>query len=155
MTSPPGPGIDLKRPFVISLETRQFKRTTINNMIIRLLVRILANSLAIYLAAYFVEGFNFPHDWKLLLFAGFILALLNGLLKPVLKFLSMPLIFLTLGVFPLVINIGILWLLQYFIPDLKIEGFWAYFWSIIIIGATNWLFNVIVKHKPLSEIIEV
>jgi putative membrane protein len=86
--------------------------------------------------------------------AGFILALLNGLLKPVLKFLSTPLIYLTLGAFPLVINIGILWLLQYFIPELKIDGFWAYFWSIIIISVVNWMFDIIVKNKPLSEAIE-
>lgn len=120
-------------------------------MIIRLLVRILANALAIYLAAYFVQGFYFPHDWRPLLLGGVILALLNGLLKPILKFLSAPLMYLTLGAFPLVINIGILWLLQYFVTDLKIEGFWAYFWSIIIITLVNWLFDLIIKKNHSSE----
>ncbi|MDD2731112.1 MAG: phage holin family protein [Candidatus Portnoybacteria bacterium] len=121
-------------------------------MITRLIVRILGNSLAIYLCAYFFSGFNFPiNNWQLLLLAGLVLALLNGLLKPILGFVSAPLTFLTLGVWPLVINIGILWLLTYLIPELKITSFWAYLESIALITIVNWLINIVARKKSPAK----
>ncbi|MBU4142964.1 phage holin family protein [Patescibacteria group bacterium] len=116
----------------------------------RFLVRILANALAIYLAAYFVIGFDFPHqaqDWKLLLLAGLILALFNAVLKPVLKLISAPLIILTLGLFTLIINIALLWLLSQILPQLTITNLWAYFWGTIIISLINWVVELFIKKK--------
>lgn len=114
----------------------------------RFLVRILANALAIYLAAYFVIGFDFPHqaqDWKLLLLAGLILAIFNAILKPVLKLISAPLIILTLGLFTLVINVALLWLLSQILPQLTIAGLWPYFWGTIIISLVNWVVELFIR----------
>ena len=114
----------------------------------RFLIRILANALAIYLAAYFVVGFDFPHqlqDWKLLLLAGLILAIFNAILKPILKLLSAPLIILTLGLFTLVINIALLWLLSQILPELTISSLWAYLWGTIIISLINWIVEPFIK----------
>ena len=116
----------------------------------RFLVRILANALAIYLAAYFVIGFDFPHqpqDWKLLLLAGLILAIFNAILKPIIKLISFPLVILTLGLFTLAINMGLLWLLSQFIPELAIANFWAYFWGTIIISLVNLIVEPFIKKK--------
>lgn len=116
----------------------------------RFLVRILANALAIYLAAYFVVGFDFPHqtqDWKLLLLAGLILAIFNAILKPALKLISFPFIILTLGLFTIVINMALLWLLSQFIPELIIAGFWAYFWGTVIVSVVNWVIELFIRKK--------
>lgn len=118
---------------------------------IRFLVRVLANALAIYLAAYFVLNFNFsinlPRDWGNLILAGFILAALNAIIKPLLKLISAPLIILTLGLFNIVINMIILWFLTQFIPTIAISGFWAYFWAAAIIMLTNWITGFVLKKK--------
>lgn len=116
----------------------------------RFIVRILANALAIYLAAYFVIGFDFPHeaqDWKLLLLAGLILALFNAVLKPIIKLLSAPLIILTLGLFTLIINAALLWLLAQFLPELAIASLWAYFWGTLIISLVNWIVELFIKKR--------
>ncbi len=117
----------------------------------RFLVRILANALAIYLAAYFVLNFNFPirlpQDWKLLILAGFILAVLNTIIKPILKLISAPLIILTLGLFTIIINMATLWLLTQFVPEITIQGIWAYFWATIIISLINWVITPFIKKK--------
>lgn len=118
---------------------------------LRFIVRILGNALAISLTAYFVKGFSFSKDWKLLLLAGLILALFNAILKPILKLISAPLIILTLGLFTLVINMALLWLLTQFLPELKIVGFWAYFWGTIIISLINWVVAGLTKKKPKTE----
>ena len=120
-------------------------------MILRFITRILGNALAIYLAAYFVPNFSFPKDWKLLFLTGLILALFNALLKPILKIISLPLIFITFGFFSLVINFAILWLLTFFVPELKIAGFWAYFWGTVIISLINWIVAGLTKKKFKTE----
>lgn len=114
---------------------------------LRFIVRILGNALAIYLAAYFVPRFSFTDDWKMLLLAGFILALFNIILKPILKLISTPLIIITLGLFSLVINMGLLWLLAQFLSDIKISGFWAYFWGTLIITLINWIVAGLTRKK--------
>ncbi|HRY52671.1 MAG TPA: phage holin family protein [Candidatus Portnoybacteria bacterium] len=119
----------------------------------RFLVRILANAFAIYLAAYFVVDFDFPHqvqDWKLLLLAGLLLALFNAVLKPLLKLISAPLIVLSLGLFTLIINAALLWLLSLVIPELSITTFWAYFWGTLIISLVNWLVELFIKKKKTT-----
>jgi len=103
------------------------------------------------LAAFFVKGFSFPKDWKLLLLAGLILALFNAILKPILKLISAPLIILSLGLFSLIINMGLLWLLAQFLSELKIENFWAYFWGTIIISLINWIVAGLTKKRPKLE----
>lgn len=114
---------------------------------LRFIIRILGNALAISLAAYFVQGFSFPRNWKLLLLAGLVLALFNAVIKPILKLISFPLIIVTFGLFSLVINTGLLWLLAQVFTELKIVGFWAYFWATIIICLINWIIGGLTKKK--------
>jgi len=118
---------------------------------LRFIVRILGNALAISLAAFYVSNFSFPRDWKLLLLAGLILAIFNAVLKPLLKLISAPLMILSLGLFSFVINAALLWLLSLFLPQLRIQGFWAYFWGVLIVSLLNWLVGVLTKKKPKTE----
>ena len=110
-------------------------------------VQILANSLAIYLADYLLDGFYFSGDILSLAVAGLVLGLINFFIKPVLKIISAPLIILSLGLFTIIINIGLLWLLNRLVDDLSISGFSTYFWSVLIISAINIVFRAHTKKK--------
>src|SRR3989338_10662888 len=103
----------------------------------RFVVQILTNGLAIFLADYLLPGLVFTGNVLTLLLAGLILGLINFFLRPILKLISAPLIALTLGLFIIVINMGLLWLLEYLVSELTITGLWAYFWGTIIISAVN------------------
>jgi putative membrane protein len=103
----------------------------------------LGNAVALYVAFYLVPGFTVAGSWQQYLVAGLVLALLNMILRPVLKLLSFPLILLTLGLFTFVINIVILWLLAYLVPFVTIHGFGALFWSTIIVSIVNMFFSII------------
>ncbi|MBU2580020.1 phage holin family protein [Patescibacteria group bacterium] len=107
----------------------------------KFIVQILINALAIFLADYLVPGFNFEGDILAFLIAGLVLGLINIFVRPILRFISTPLIVLSLGLFILIINIILLWLAEYFLPELTIVGFWAYFWGILIISALNMVFG--------------
>ena len=104
-----------------------------------LVIQIVSNSIAIYIAAQIVTGFSFSleNGFLPLLTAGFIFGLINFFIKPALKLISAPIIFFTIGLFTIVINIAMLLLLDYFIEELIITGFGAAFWGMIVISAVN------------------
>lgn len=106
-----------------------------------LILRILANGLALYLAQRFVAGFVLHGGWREYLLAGLALALLNMLVRPVLKLIAFPLIILTLGLFTLVINAGMLWATDYLFGFLAISGLWALIWGTLIVSIVNILFH--------------
>ena len=113
----------------------------------RFIVQILSNGLAILLADYLTEDIIFTGNVLTLLIAGLILGLINFFFRPILKLISLPLIALTLGIFIIVINMGLLWLLNYLVPELTIKGFSAYFWGTIIISAVNIFVGLTIKKK--------
>jgi len=82
-----------------------------------------------------------------LLIAGLILGLINVFIKPILKLISFPLLILSLGLFTLVINMALLWLLEYFVAELTITGLWSYFWGSLIISLVNLVFGYRKKKK--------
>jgi len=107
-------------------------------MFAKLIIQILTNSVAIYVAAKIVSGFTLREDdFATLLTAGFILGMINFFIRPVIKLISVPLILFTLGLFTIVINIAMLFLLDHFMAELEISGLWAAFCGVLVISAVN------------------
>ncbi len=80
--------------------------------ILKFILVVAGNALALWLAWLYVPGFVLnTSDWVQLGLLALVLALLNGLLKPILKLIFGPIIILTLGIGLLVINGFILYLL--------------------------------------------
>lgn len=104
---------------------------------ISFIVRIFGNSLALYVAYYFVPGFVISGSWKEYLMAGAFLGLLNLVVRPVLKAISMPLIILTLGLFTLVINGLLLWTVDYIFDFMAIRDVTALLYAVVIISIVN------------------
>lgn len=113
----------------------------------KLILYVLANSVAIKVADWLVPGFTFRGDWSDLIIAAAALGLVNSLIKPVIKLISLPLIIVTLGLFTVLINIALLNLVDHFLFSLAVNGFWAAFWSVIVISLTNNLVMSAFKHK--------
>ena len=109
------------------------------------LLRILGNALAIYAAVWFVPGFSFTGGIKEYAIAGVVLGLLNIVLRPVLKLISMPFIILTLGLFTIVINALLLWLVDYIFDFVTIGDIMALVWATIVIGIVNMVVSTITK----------
>jgi putative membrane protein len=92
-------------------------------------IRWLINAVALYAAVWIVPGIDYLGDWMGILWLALIIGLLNSLVRPLLKFLTCPLIILTLGLFTLVINTGMLLLTrtigQSLGIGLAVDGFWS------------------------------
>jgi putative membrane protein len=114
-------------------------------MFIRLLFNIVSGILGIYLAYRFVPGVFFSGDIKTLLIIGCVLGVVNFFLKPILKIISLPLRIITFGLFTLIINMGLVWLMEIiFNQNLDIKGIIPLFWTTIIVCALNFFFKLII-----------
>ena len=114
-------------------------------LLMRLILSIIGNSLGIWLSQRFIDGFIFSGELKELAIIGIVLALFNLLIKPAIKFITTPLIILTLGLFILIINALLLWTTDYIFDFLLIENLWALIWATILIGIVNFIVNRIYK----------
>jgi len=101
------------------------------------IIRILGNSLALYVAYLLVPGFILRGGPKEYLMAGLLLGLLNIIVKPVLKVVTLPIIILTLGLFILILDAVMLWAVDYIFDFVIIQGVWALAWATIIVGIVN------------------
>lgn len=116
-------------------------------MIIGFLFHIIANALAILTAEWLVPGVIYQYQFWDLMKIALILALANALLKPLLKLVFSPLILITLGLFTIVINIFLIWLVVRFSPELSITSFTAYFWTMIILSFFNFMVSAMRRNK--------
>jgi len=117
------------------------------HLLLRFIARILTNSVGILIAAYFVPAIIFTGDLIDLIITGVVLAFANSVIKPILKFISGPLIVLTMGLFMIIINVIILWGVAWLMPELTITGFWAYFWGVAILSILNAIIHTTIKKK--------
>jgi putative membrane protein len=93
-----------------------------------LLLRVLVNAVALLITAAIIPHIYFvDRHFLTLLWMALVLGVLNGLVKPVVQFLTLPFIFATSGVVIVVINAGLLWFLSVLFPSLfAVDGFaWA------------------------------
>jgi putative membrane protein len=120
--------------------------------ITKLILSIVANALAIFLAAKYIipQYMTFTGYVVDYLTVGLILALANIFIRPILKIVSAPLIFITMGLFLIVINIIILFAVDWFVEALIIISLWGYLWGSIIIAIVNAVIVKSFKKKPAT-----
>ncbi|MDP3901247.1 MAG: phage holin family protein [bacterium] len=102
-------------------------------MVQSLVSQMVVGIAGIWLATQFVPGVAFNGTWQVLVVTGLILGFLNGILKPALKILTLPLTILTLGLFALVLNMLLVWVVDILFAELVIQGLIALFWTTLII----------------------
>lgn len=113
-----------------------------------LFLQIVAGILGIWLAQRYVQGVEFTGPWQTLALAGLALGLINFFIKPILKIITLPLKILTLGLFGLVINMLMVWVVDIIFPELIIPGIIPLFWTSLIV----WGFAfILTKWMPESK----
>jgi putative membrane protein len=96
------------------------------------LIRILVIAAVTFGLSYILNGIHVTDFWTALVFA-FVLALLNIFIKPFLILFTLPVTFLTLGLFLFVINALVVLLASKFVHGFGIDNFWwALLFSIIL-----------------------
>lgn len=112
---------------------------------VSILLSIAGNSLGLYFAQKSIENFVFSGGYLNYLMTGLFLAILNFTVKPIIKFISAPIILITLGLFIIVINALMLWVTDYVFNFMAIETTTALILSTILIGFINLILGIIYK----------
>lgn len=119
-----------------------------------LLLRLLINAAALYAATRVVTGISFTGTVPALLGVSFVFGLVNTLVKPIISFFSLPAIFLTLGLFLLVINAVMLLLTSSLSTTLglgfSVQGFWSALVGSIVVSVVSMLLGVFVDDEKKS-----
>lgn len=131
-------------------------------------LHILANIAGLYLVDYLVTDFCVVADktltacpttpeWHTLAFitGAVVLALVNAIIKPVLKFVTLPFVFLSMGLFMFVVNAIVFWTVVWTLNTLDLSGVhilvtgtaWvAYLYAAVVLGlfnlCTHWLTDI-------------
>ncbi len=109
----------------------------------RLLYAWLCNVAAIAAASALVEGVDYASDYWILVAAGLVFALVNLLVKPLVKLVALPLILLTLGLALFPINILMLYLTSWIVPGFTIDTLAAGAWATVVVWAVNWALHAL------------
>jgi putative membrane protein len=109
----------------------------------KLLVRWVCNVVALFVAAWILSGISYGDQWWTLFIAAAVFTLVNAWVKPILAVLSIPFIVVTLGLFYFLINVFMLYLTDWIVPDFEIKTFWWGVLAAIIVSIMNGLLNLV------------
>ncbi len=105
-------------------------------------LRMLVSAAAIFGVAYLSGGWLLDVDsFTAALWAAAVLALLNAFVRPVLGFLSLPITVLTLGLFALVLNALMLYIVAWLVPGVEITGFFQTLIAAVLISVVSTFFS--------------
>ena len=106
-------------------------------MIRWLLVSWALNAVVLGITGWILSGVSFNGSGWTLIWAALVFGLLNTILKPIVKLLTLPLAIVTLGIAWFFVSMLMLWLTDLIIGAFDIDGFWNYVWATIIVWAVN------------------
>jgi putative membrane protein len=99
-----------------------------------------------------VFGIIHIENFKALVLAALILGILNAILRPILIILTLPINILTLGLFTLMINGFLLYLVSGLVSGFEIASFWRAFLAALLLSIVNALINFLIHKEPQVKI---
>lgn len=103
----------------------------------KLFFAVLISLFSLWIAHRYIPGFDVRGGIQVYVVAALVLGVLNIVVKPILKLVAFPLMLLTLGLFGLVINALLLWVLTGIVPSVMIDGFIPLAQGTLVITAGN------------------
>jgi putative membrane protein len=114
--------------------------------------RAIIVALGLWLATIWVQGV-YIDDPATLLLAGISLGVVNAVIRPIAIVLTLPMTVLSLGLFLLVINAGMLSLVAWMLPGMHIAGFSSAFWAALLVSLVSMVGSWLVGPKGKIEVI--
>lgn len=119
-----------------------------HGLLYRFLVRWVVCSLGLWIAAGILRhGLEYGGNLRVVIIAGLLLALINSVIRPIVVLLSLPAILFSLGLFMVVINGFMVFLVSKLYSPLEITNFWIAILAGMIIGLVNYLVTAILENR--------
>ncbi len=126
----------------------------------RLLSNIIVATLGIWLASLLIPqvtieanslsnffGISLTQKWQLIIFLGIVLGLLNYFLKPILKALALPFEIISLGLFTIVIDMVLIWILDLIFSELYVPWLLPLLYASLIVWGLNLIIGFLIKKR--------
>ena len=116
-----------------------------------LVIRWLVSAIALYLTSLIVRGIEIQGVAPLL-FAAITIGVLNAVVRPLILVLTLPLNILTLGLFPLVVNAGMLWMAAKVVNGFNVHGFWSALGGWLVMSFFTFVINVLIGETGIEVV---
>jgi putative membrane protein len=104
--------------------------------VIQFLAHLLVTAALLLLVANLVRGVQ-VEGWGPAFIGAIALGLVNAFVRPLMVLLTLPLTILTFGLFLLVVNGLMLWLVAALVPGIRVQGFGAAFLGSLLLTLLN------------------
>ena len=105
----------------------------------------LSNIVALFVAAAIFSGVDYGGDFWILVLAGLVFGLVNAIVRPLVIFLALPAVILTLGIALLFVNAFMLWLTDLIVGPFEVSGFWTAVGAAVIVWLVNWMLAALLR----------
>jgi putative membrane protein len=117
-------------------------------MIRKFALRTVVNFLGLWAAAQLMSGsIDYGSKLTTLIVAALIFSLVNAVVRPLIVFLSLPAILVTLGLFTFIVNAFMLYLVTLVYPSFHLRSFWTAIIAVIIVWIVNYLLTDLLEPK--------
>ena len=118
------------------------------------LLRVLIGAVSLWVASAIVPGVSITGVGTLLI-AAILLGVVNGLVRPLVVLLTLPITLLTLGLFLLVVNAAMFGLVASFLDGFRVTGFFPALFGAIVVSITSWLASSFIGADGKYEVLVV
>jgi putative membrane protein len=101
------------------------------------LLRAAITALGLWVASELLSGITFDAPSRLIL-AAIVLGVVNAVVRPLAFILTLPITVVTLGLFLLVLNAGMVGLVAWLVPGFEVSGFWTAVGAAVIVSLVSW-----------------
>ena len=112
---------------------------------VELLARLIINAALLLIVSRLVSGL-YVEGWGAAFIGAIVLGLVNFFVRPVMVVLTFPLTVVTLGLFLLVVNGLMLWLMAALVPGIHLQGFGSAILGSLILSILNLVISAMVGH---------
>jgi len=115
------------------------------------LLRAAITALGLWVASELLSGLSFDSTTKLIL-AAIVLGVINAFVRPLAFILTLPITIVTLGLFLLVLNAGMVGLVAWLVPGFQVAGFWTAVGAALIVSLVSWAASSVIGTNGRIEI---
>jgi putative membrane protein len=118
------------------------------------LLRAAITALGLWVASELMSGMTFDSTSKLIV-AAIVLGVVNAFVRPLAFILTLPITIVTLGLFLLVLNAGMVALVAWLVPGFQVAGFWTALGAAVIVSLVSWAASSVIGTNGRIEIFTI
>lgn len=106
-----------------------------------MILRMLGTMLAVAVTVNLVPGLSVSGGWPTILMIAVVWSVISLVIKPVLSILTLPITLLTFGLFSLILNALLFWVMEAIVPGFEVAGFLPALLGAIVLSVISWLLD--------------